>query len=156
MTEDKITPSKLLERYCKNVVSYLKLDNMLELTNSPYGKTVWTVWSISFDRIKAKDPLAADLLRSFALLHPDTIPVIFFLHHSQNVLGLVDPLSARSVDIVLNRLCDFSLIYRTIRSDASDEDPAKDTFAIHRLVRTVVQLNTEPTCTDGGGQDYAI
>jgi hypothetical protein len=141
MAEDKITPSKLLERYCKNVVSYLKLDNMLEqLTNSAYGKTVWTVWSISFDRIKAKDPLAADLLRFFALLHPDIISVIFFLHHSQNVLGLVDSLSARSVDIVLNRLCDFSLIYRTIRSDASDEDPAKDTFVIYRLVRTARAL----------------
>ena len=200
MAEDKITPSKLLERYRKDVVSYLRLDDMLELTNSAYGKTVWTVWSVSIafgDALRPapkmtpsrpkiipsrprhlpetsaspppcsrrfpplllpgfvhavrcphsiasrpKDPLAADLLRSIALLHPDTIPVIFFLHHSQNVLGLVDPLSARSVDIVLNHLCDFSLIYRTIRSDASDEDPAKDTFAIHRLVRTVVQLNT--------------
>ena len=43
MAEDKIISSKLLERYCKNVVSYLKLDNILELTNSAYGKTVWAV-----------------------------------------------------------------------------------------------------------------
>ena len=47
MAEDKTTPSKLLERYRKDVVSYLRLDDMLELTNSAYGKTVWTVWSVS-------------------------------------------------------------------------------------------------------------
>ena len=38
MAEDKITPAKLLERYRKDVVSYLRLDDMLELTNSAYGK----------------------------------------------------------------------------------------------------------------------
>ena len=91
-----------IERYRKDVVSFLKLDNILERVNPAYGKTVWTVWSMSFDRIKAKDPLAPDILRSIAL-HPDNIPTIFSRHYPQNMLGLMDPLSARSVDPALNR-----------------------------------------------------
>ena len=118
-----------IERYRKDVVSFLRLDNILERVNPAYGKTVWTVWSMSFDRIKTKDPLAPDLLRSIYSPFGQHISH----HHPQDILGLVDLFPARSVDVALNRQRNFSLIYRTIRSDARDGG-----------------------CTDGRGQDYTI
>ena len=145
MVEDNITPSEYLESYKKDTGFYLRFDDMLEQASAASRKTVWTVWNISIARIKVKDPLAADLLRSIVLLHPDNIPSVFFQRHSKAILGTDDHPLKTSVNLALKRLRDFSLIHRTILKEASDEDPAKDIFAIHRLVQTVIRFNMEPT-----------
>src|SRR5207302_210974 len=43
-----------------------------------YSHTVKTVWQFSFDRLRSRDPLAAQILDICAFLQPDSIPVSFF------------------------------------------------------------------------------
>lgn len=140
MAMEGLRPTELLENYKKDPAGYLNLEDIQRATGSAYGKTVLTVWNVSFDRIKNKDPLAASLLRSFAFLYPDDIPFALFDCHAQAILELGSAPTHRSSSAAVNMLRDFSLIRRTIRNKCDKDDPFKDTLTIHRLVQTVILL----------------
>ena len=95
------------------------------------------------DRIKNNKPIAATLLRSFAFLYSDNIPLKLFEKHSKNILELDKPLACRTLNTAINYLGSFSLVRRTILETADNEDPAKDTLTIHRLVQIVILLDIE-------------
>ena len=125
MEMENLTPSEFLESYKKNPADYLDLEDVQTATGSTYEKTVLTVWRISFDRIKSKDPLAASLLRSFAFLYPDDIPFALFNRHAGVILGLDDAPTSRSLNAAINRLLNFSLVRRTIRDGLIRKIPQK-------------------------------
>src|SRR5262249_47724034 len=132
MVEERMTPSQYLESFKEDTRFHLGLDDTLDPKSATNRKAVGTVWNISFERIKTKNSLAADLLRSIALFYPDNIPSLLFHRHLQTVLSLDNHQSVMSVKSTLKCLRDFSLIHRTVLTDARDDDPANDTFAIHR------------------------
>ena len=136
------TPAEFLEKYKNRPADYLGLT---QTSSSDYEKTVSSVWNVSFDRIKDKDPLAAGLLRSIAFVYPDNIPLALFKHHAQTILDLSDAPSWPSLSAAIKLLGDFSLVRRTVRKDSLTNDPAKDTLTIHRLVQTVILLKIEPS-----------
>ena len=89
--------------------------------------------------------MAAELLRSIVLLHPDNIPSTYFQGYAQTILGLDHRPATRSVNAALDCLSDFSLIHRTFLRRASDVGAAKYSFAIHRLFQAVIQFDMEPS-----------
>ena len=67
-----ITPAEYLERLRKYPADYLDLGDIQKKTGSAYGKTVLTVWNLSFNRIKSSSQLAT----SFSILSHSSIPMI--------------------------------------------------------------------------------
>ena len=143
MEMEKMEPAEFLKSFKEDPSDYLDLSDIQKETGSKYGKTVLTVWKVSFDLIKGKDSLAAKLLESFAFLYPDYIPFALFEHNAKTILALDKAPTRRSLNIAINRLRDFSLVRRTIRDTDNKEDFMKDTVTIHRLVQTVMLLEME-------------
>ena len=93
---------------------------------------VATTWSLSFERVKEKNPAAAQLLRIAAFLSPDAIPEELFtddISFSDPILAsaTADPLHFNQV---LEALRAYSLIQR---------NPTSKTLSVHRLVQAVLQ-----------------
>lgn len=143
MTIERLSPYKFLIKYKEDQAGYLNLEDIQKQTGNTYGKTVLTVWSVSFDRISKNNPLAARLLQSFAFLYFDDIPFVLFERHAQRILGLPDTPLGRSLNVAVNHLSNFSLVRRTFRDNVDDDNPAKDTLSIHRLVQKVILLQVE-------------
>ncbi|MGK5532362.1 tetratricopeptide repeat protein [Streptomyces sp. URMC 129] len=90
-------------------------------------RTVARVWRLSLGAVAARQPLALDILRTFAWLAPDDVP-------RDLAYALADdPLA---VDEALAALAAYSLITLT-----------PETFAIHRLVQAVVRADGPPEAT---------
>ncbi|TMC20593.1 MAG: tetratricopeptide repeat protein, partial [Chloroflexi bacterium] len=108
-------------------------------TKHDYPASVATTWSLSFKNVEQQDPIAAELLRCCAFVHPDTIPVELFtvgvVHLGTTLRQIrVDPLV---FDDAIRILLAYSLIHR---------DPATATLSVHRLVQAVL-TDAMPTKT---------
>lgn len=100
-----------------------------------HDEPVAATWLLSFERVEASSPAAADLLRTCAFLHPDAIPEAFLQEQgaslSPHLAALANDLFA--LDDTLTELFKYSLIERK-----------NATLSIHRLVQTVIQDNMQP------------
>ncbi len=97
---------------------------------SGYPGTVATVWAVSFGRLDATAPAAAQLLKLCAWLAPEPIPLDLFTTHADL---LPEPLAATAADPVafndaVGALADYSLARRVA-----------DTITVHRLVQDVTR-----------------
>ena len=102
-----------------------------------YPASVATTWSLSFEKVEQQNPMAAELLRCCAFVHPDTIPEELFtagVAHLGTGLQQMrrDPLA---FDEALRVLLAYSLIHR---------DPTTATLSIHRLVQAIL-IDALPT-----------
>jgi hypothetical protein len=139
-----------LARHKDAVVTYLESFSARRLATlkrqgprrGPYTATVSTTWDLSFEKVAAASPAAAEALEACAFLHPDGIPLRFFTT-SSDLLGPAlgqlaaeleeDPLAV-SVDLIepLPR-------YSLLRYDPQDGG----SFSVHRLVQEVVRERLE-------------
>src|SRR5579862_9590160 len=115
------TPIEFLENYKKNSTKYLDPDLYIqERIGNGDGKTVFTVWDVSFDRIKLKNPLAISLIQAIAFLYPDNISLkLFGEHRSQVIFQSNGTISPDDLNLAVQILEDFSLIRRTTRDTLS-------------------------------------
>jgi tetratricopeptide (TPR) repeat protein len=99
---------------------------------SDHPEPVATTWSLPFEQVKQRSPLAADLLQLCALLHPDAIPVEL-VAQAACYLG-PSRASAIKDDIALDEAIAVLGAYSLIRRNAKEK-----TLSIHRLVQTVLR-----------------
>jgi len=97
-----------------------------------YPYSVATTWSLSFERIERTDPLAADLLRLCAFLHPDAIPEEMIVAAAPYLGPRLQQIAddPALLDAVIGALRRFSLIWRNAETK---------TLTIHRLVQVVLK-----------------
>jgi tetratricopeptide (TPR) repeat protein len=115
------------QRYRKRRAALLQRRG--ELVND-HPEPVATTWSLSFEKVEKKSPVAADLLRLCAFLHPDAIPVELIIGGAAH-LG---PLLARVAEdeMALDDAIVTLGVYSLIRREALGK-----TLSLHRLVQTV-------------------
>ena len=98
----------------------------------PHPESVATTFALSFERVAAASPAAADLLRLCAFLHPDAIPEEIL---NKGAAELGTDLSPIAVDpLKLDAACAEILKYSLLRRNADAK-----TLGIHRLVQGVIQ-----------------
>jgi tetratricopeptide (TPR) repeat protein len=99
---------------------------------------VATTWSLSFQNVEQKNPIAADLLRLCAFLAPDAIPEELITQGAA-VLGPVFA-SIAADSMVLDEAIAALGAYSLLRRDASEK-----TLSVHRLVQAVLrdEMNEE-------------
>lgn len=105
--------------------------------NSIYhSDSVATTWSLSFEQVEQRNPLAADLLRCCAFLASDDIPEEFFTEGANELSPLLQSIAtdASLLDEAIGELRRFSLVRRNI---------ANKTFSIHRLVQAIIRINMD-------------
>jgi tetratricopeptide (TPR) repeat protein len=98
-------------------------------------RTVGTTWALSFEKLEAKCPAAADLLHLCAFLAPEAIYVGELASASKHLpetlaKALADELGLDEIKAAL-------LAYSLIQTDG-------DTIAIHRLVSDVIRKGMDP------------
>lgn len=97
-----------------------------------YPYSVATTWQLSFQKMEENHPAAADLLRLCAFLHPDAIPLEFFIevaaYLGPHLQSMAD--NAVALNAAIQPLIAFSLVKR---------DNKARTLTIHRLVQAVLQ-----------------
>ena len=126
--------SKFLDMYSKSRKEFLQdLPNQ----NHPYPRAVAATLLMSFEKVRADDIEAAELIILFAFLNPDGILVDFL---QDGLKGLNEPLKSVignpfKFGKALEKLGEFSLIRQ------SDDG---QTIAIHRLVQAVIRDHIEP------------
>lgn len=101
-------------------------------TASDHPEPVATTWSLPFEKVKQRSPLAADLLQLCALLHPEAIPlelVALAVDYSgpHQASALEDAIAP---DEAMATLGAYSLICRNAK---------EKTLSIHRLVQAVLR-----------------
>lgn len=106
-----------LERYRNNAPAMLKDRGYVHSDDHPVA--VYKTFLLALENAESRHPLAGNILRDCALLHPDGI--------SEKLYRNYDPLD---LDKALSALKDYSLIHR---------ERGKDVFTIHRLVQVVVR-----------------
>ncbi|GHO50830.1 FxSxx-COOH system tetratricopeptide repeat protein [Ktedonospora formicarum] len=101
-----------------------------------HPESVTTTWSLSFHKVKQRNPAAAELLRLFAYFSPDAIAEEILMGDALQ-LG---PVLATVVSdpLLFNQAIEALRAYSLIR-----RDPREKTFSIHRLVQAVLQDTLE-------------
>ena len=94
--------------------------------------SVATTWSLSFQQIERKNPVAADLLRFCAFVHPDAIPEEMITKGAPYLSPLLQPLAEDT--FVLDEAIGILGAYSLLRRDATEK-----TLSIHRLVQVVLR-----------------
>lgn len=97
-----------------------------------YPHSVATTWSLSFERVEEADPVAANLLRLCAFLHPDAIPeelITAGISELGEILGSIAE-DALRLDDAIGELRQYSLLGR---------NPETKTLTIHQLVQAVLK-----------------
>ena len=97
-----------------------------------HPEPVATTWSLSFEKVEKTSPIAADLLRLCAFLHPDAIPVELIMQGAGEAAVTED-------DAVLDEAIATLGAYSLLRRDSSER-----TLSIHRLVQAVLQERMTP------------
>lgn len=149
--QDGLMPAEFLTNYKAHRRDYLDLEKLRKTTGNQYAHTVLNVWEVSFERVEKRDALAVSLLRAFAFLHPDGIPVTFFREHLKQILAPEEcqfELGPRAVDTAIRELRSFSLVRRSHGIMMKGQDGTEylaPTLSIHRLVQTVILLKVEDT-----------
>ncbi len=102
------------------------------LSKRDYPKPVATTWSLSFEQVERADPVAANVLRLCAFLHPDAIPEAMLLEGTAALDAGLQDIAADQVrfDEAIGALRRYSLVRR---------NPETKVLTIHRLVQTVLK-----------------
>ena len=128
-----ISLSNYLERYKEFQIELLK---GYEGKPPDYGWTVATTWGLSFSKIIEANPTAIELLRLFAFLDPDAIPVEM-ITKGMPIWG--SELEPKSSDVLrMDEIRAILLRFSLIRSNNQTE-----MLTIHRLVQAVIQDNMD-------------
>jgi tetratricopeptide (TPR) repeat protein len=92
---------------------------------------VATTWSLSFEKVEQRSPIAADLLRLCAFLHPDAIPMELIAQSASHLGPFLASVAGDDValDETIATLVAYSLLHR---------NPTTATLSIHRLVQAVL------------------
>lgn len=127
--ESSSSPTEYLELY-KTQGAALRRERGELVTGHP--ESVAITFSLSFEKVEAANPTAADLLRACAFLAPDSIPEEIF---TEGGTHLGDLLSAT----VNNPLALLNAIKETLRYSLLRRDPNAHTLSIHRVVQDVLK-----------------
>lgn len=102
------------------------------LSKRDYPRSVATTWSLSFEQIQRIDPIAADVLRLCAFLHPDAIAESMLLEGAIALDEVLQPIINDPIRLhdVIAELRKYSLVRR---------NPETKTLTIHRLVQSVLK-----------------
>ncbi len=102
------------------------------LSHADYPATVATTWSLSFEKVEAANPAAADLLRVCAFLAPYAIPEEIISMGAPDLGPFLASLATDPLELdeVMRELRRFSLVKR---------DPEEKTLSVHRLVQVVLR-----------------
>jgi tetratricopeptide (TPR) repeat protein len=97
-----------------------------------HPEAVATTWLLSFKRVEARSPAAADLLRLCAHLAPDAIPETIVTEGAEHLGDQLAPVAADAFLFAqaIEALRAYSLLSR---------DPRSRTLTVHRLVQAVTQ-----------------
>ena len=106
-------------------------------TSSDYPQSVATTWSLSFQKVEKDNPIAAEMLRLSAFLHPDAIPEELFTEGRDDLGPILNTIADDPItlDDAINTLRRYSLIKRNAETK---------TLTIHRLVQTVLRDTMSP------------
>ncbi len=108
---------------------------------SDHPESVASTFLLSFQKIEQADPAAADLLRFFAFLSPDTIPEELIQGGLEELGARLQKLTAEPLQLneSIAKLRNYSLVHRDYESQA---------FTIHRLVQVVIKdmMDEETQC----------
>jgi tetratricopeptide (TPR) repeat protein len=101
-----------------------------------HPEPVATTWSLSFARVEASSPAAADLLRLCAYLAPDAIAQEIITAGAAHLGPALAPVASDALLFghAMEALRAYSLIGR---------DPGRQTLSVHRLVQAVVRDGME-------------
>jgi len=97
-----------------------------------HPEPVASTWSLSFEKIEQANPVAADLLRLCAFLHPDAIPEELCTEGISDLSAEHGggPLDQIDLDGAIAVLCHYSFLSRNADTQ---------TLSMHRLVQTALQ-----------------
>jgi len=121
--------SSYLRLYREYAPELLRLRGTLA---SDHPDPVATTWTLSLQNIENASPVAAELLRFCAFLHPDGIPTEVFSEGAPELGSVLEALG--SDELVLN-----SAISEIIKYSLLRRDPNAGTLQIHRLVQAVLK-----------------
>ncbi len=95
-----------------------------------YPDPVATTWEMAFQKLKAEEPVAIDLLNALAFLAPDNIPRVLLIDHREHLPeSLAEHLSK---PLVANRAIASLARYSMVEANVG-------TLSLHRLVQTVTR-----------------
>ena len=99
---------------------------------SDHPEPMASTWSLSFARVEAMNPAAADLLRLCAYLAPDAIAEEILTKGAKHLGPVLGPVASDALPLgqAIEALRAYSLINR---------DPSLQTLSVHRLVQAVVR-----------------
>ena len=106
-----------LTRFRTNAAALLKERGYVQSADHP--EAVYKTFLLALENAESRSPLAGEIMRDAALLHPDGI--------SEKLYGDCEPLE---LDKALAALKDYSLIQRV---------PERKLFTVHRLVQVVIR-----------------
>jgi hypothetical protein len=97
-----------------------------------HPEPVASTWSLSFARVEATTPAAAELLRLCAYLAPDAIPEEILTQGAEHLGPVLGPVASDAFLLgqAIEALRAYSLVGR---------DPSQQTLSVHRLVQAVVR-----------------
>ncbi len=96
-----------------------------------HPESVATTWSLSFEKVEQRGPVAAALLRLCALLHPDAIPETMIEEGATELGPVLQTVAGKR--LILNEAIGELLRYSLIRRDSETK-----VLTIHRLVQAVL------------------
>jgi len=88
-----------------------------------YPTSVYVTFQMALEKVEQRSPLAGEVLRMCAFLHPDGIPTKLLNSLSDNLLSLDD---------AMRTLNDYSLVKRGVKRDVN-------VLTVHRIVQQVVK-----------------
>jgi cysteinyl-tRNA synthetase len=83
-----------------------------------YPLSIFTAWSLTFEEIERVNPASAELLRLYAFLHPDAIPIEIITEGAPDLGTILQSVATEPIalDICLDNLLKFSLLHRNNES----------------------------------------
>ena len=101
-------------------------------TGKQHPEPVATTWSLSFQKVEERDPIAAELLRFFAFLASDAIPEQLIIDGASELGPALSPLAddPSLLDEAIATLLRYSLVKRKRE---------EGTISVHRLVQTILR-----------------
>jgi len=120
--------------YQEQRAAFLQRRNQIDPED--YPDSVATTWLLSFQRIEAQHPAAAELLRLCAFLAPDAIPEEMLTAGAASLTPALSTVAADGSQLkdTIEALQAYSLV---------KYDPREQSFSIHRLVQVVIQDRLE-------------
>ena len=99
---------------------------------STYPETVATTWLLTFEKVERTNPVAAELLRFCAFLHPDEIPEMLIIAGASSPDSVLQSIVTDEIERnkAIGDLRKYSLVKRNAE---------KKILTIHRLVQAVIK-----------------